>query len=358
MTVTILPREKTSALFNALILFGSLLAGLVAVGVVFLAKGINPFFAIGEIFTASFGSAFGFQETLTKAIPLILIGSGLALAYRAKFWNIGAESQLLLGAVFATWIGLKFGPGLPAWAILPLMFLAGFIGGGLWGLIPAIFKVKFGINEVISTLMLNYIAAEFVKFLVVGPWKGETKYGYPYTDDLPTQAILKHLGSTRISLLMLVIAVCTALVLAFLVYRTRFGYEIRVIGENPEAGRYAGIDFFRTSLIMMFISGGVAGLAGVGELSSIHHHLSYPETISAGYGFTAIIVAWLGRLNPGFSILSGLFFAGIIVGGDAIQMSMGLPATTVNVFNGLILIFLITGDFLLNHRVRFQRRVL
>lgn len=356
MSLVILPREKSSPLFNFLILLSSLFAGLVAVGIVFLIKGINPFFAIAEIFTASFGSLFGFQETLTKAVPLVLIGAGLALAYRAKFWNIGAESQLLLGAVFATWVGLRLGPGLPTIVILPLMFLAGFIGGGLWGLIPAIFKVKFGINEVISTLMLNYIAAEFVKFLVVGPWKGATKYGYPYTDDLPEQAILQHMGYSRVSLLMLILAVCTALILAFLVFRTRFGYEIRVIGENPEAGRYAGIDFFRTSLIMMFISGGVAGLAGVGELASIHHHLSYPETISAGYGFTAIIVAWLGRLHPGFAILSGLFFAGIIVGGDAIQMSMGLPATTVNVFNGLILIFLITGDFFLSHRVKIQRR--
>jgi len=204
--------------------------------------------------------------------------------------------------------------------------------------------------------MLNYIAAEFVKFLVVGPWKGKTKYGYPYTDDLPDQAILKYMGNSRVSLVLIILAVCVALILAFLVFRTRFGYEIRVIGENPEAGRYSGIDFFRTTLIMMFISGGVAGLAGVGELSSIHHHLSYPETISAGYGFTAIIVAWLGRLHPGFAILSGLFFAGIIVGGDAIQMSMGLPATTVNVFNGLILVFLIMGDFFLNHKVFYQRR--
>lgn len=356
MSIQILPREKASVLFNVLVLLSSLLAGLVAVGLVFLLKGINPFFAIAEIFSASFGSLFGFQETLTKAIPLILIGSGLALAYRAKFWNIGAESQLLAGAIVATWIGLNIGPSLPRYAIVPLMFIGGFIGGGLWGLVPALFKVKFGINEVISTLMLNYILAEFVKFLVVGPWKGPTKYGYPYTDDMPPQALLKHLGNTRISLFLLILAVCTALVLAFIVFRTRFGYEIRVIGENPEAGRYAGIDFFRTSMIMMFISGGVAGLAGAGELGSIHYHLSYPETISAGYGFTSIIVAWLGRLNPGFTILSGLFFAGIIVGGDAIQMSMGLPATTVNVFNGLILIFLIMGDFFLNHRVRFQRR--
>ncbi len=355
MSVVILPREKASPAFNFVVLVSSLLAGLVAVGIVFLIKGINPFFAIGEIFIASFGSSFGIKETLTKAIPLILIGSGLALAYRAKFWNIGAESQLLFGAIFATWVGLHWGPGLPSIVIIPLMFLAGFIGGALWGIVPAIFKVKFGINEVISTLMLNYIAAEFVKFLVVGPWKGATKYGYPYTDDLPEQAILKLLPDSRISLFLLILAVVTALVLWFLVFRTRFGYEIRVIGENPEAGRYAGIDFFRTSLIMMAISGGVAGLAGAGELAAIHLHLSYPETISAGYGFTAIIVAWLGRLNPAFSIFSGLFFAGIIVGGDAIQMSMGLPAATVNVFNGLILVFLIMGDFFLSHRVKFQR---
>ena len=357
MSFVIIPREKATPLLNFMILISSLCAGLLAVGIVFLLKGVNPFFAIHEIFRASFGSFFGFKETLTKAVPLILIGSGLALAYKAKFWNIGAESQLLVGAIFGTWIGLNWGPSLPGFIILPLMFAGGFIGGGLWGLLPAIFKIKFGINEVISTLMLNYIAAEFVKFLVVGPWKGKTKYGYPYTDDLPAQAVLQHMGNSRVSLALIILAVCVALFLAFLVFRTRFGYEIRVIGENPEAARYAGINFFRTTLIMMFIGGGVAGLAGVGELSSIHLHLSYPETISAGYGFTAIIVAWLGRLHPGFTIFSGLFFAGIIVGGDAIQMSMGMPATTVNVFNGLILIFLIMGDFFINHKVRYQRRV-
>jgi len=357
MPVMILPREKATPLFTFMILLLSLLGGLVAVGIIFLTKGLNPFFAIYEIFRSSFGSWFGFKETVTKAIPLILIGSGLALAYKAKFWNIGAESQLLWGAIFATWVGLNWGPSLPGPVILPLMFIAGFIGGALWGIIPAIFKVKFGINEVISTLMLNYVAAEFVKFLVVGPWKGASKHGYPYTDDFPDQAILKLMPNSRVSLSLLILAVAVALILCFLVYRTRFGYEIRVIGENSEAGKYAGIDFFKTTLLMMVISGGVAGLAGAGELTAIHHHLSYPETISAGYGFTAIIVAWLGRLNPGLSILSGFFFAGIIVGGDAIQMTMGLPAATVNVFNGLILVFLIMGDFLLGHKVRYRRPV-
>ena len=355
MTVRVSPREATSPGFRALVLVGSLLAGLVAVGIVFAVRGVNPALAIWSIFRGSFGSLYGIKETITKAVPLILIASGLALAYRAKFWNIGAESQLLLGAVFATWVGLTWGPSLPAWAIIPLMFIAGFIGGALWGAIPALLKIRFGINEVISTLMLNYVAAEIVKFLVVGPWKGATKFGYPYTDDLPEQAILELLPLSRISPILVVMAIVVALSLTYLIFRTRFGYEIRVIGENVEAARYAGVNFFKTLLLTMIISGGVAGIAGAGELAAIHHNLSYPETISAGYGFTAIIVAWLGKLNPAFVIIAGIFFAGIVVGGDAIQMTLGLPAVTVSVFNGFLLVFLIAGDYLLYHRVRIVR---
>ncbi len=349
-------RDKASAGFSILLLALSLLAGLAAVGIIFAVKGLNPITAIISIFASSFGSLFGLQETITKAIPLILIGSGLAVVFRAKFWNIGAESQLLFGAIFATWVALNLGPHLPKFLVLPLMILAGFIGGGLWGMIPALFKARFGINEVISTLMLNYVAAEFVKFLVVGPWKGATKQGYPYTDDFPASATFNLLGYSRISPFMLIVAVVAALLLAVIIYRTKFGYEVRVIGENPEAARYAGIGFIRTSLLMMMISGGVAGIAGVGEVGAIYHHLSYPDTISGGLGFTAIIVAWLAKLNPGFAIVSGFFFAGILVGGDAIQISMGLPAATVNVFNGLILMFLIMGDFFSRNRVVIRRR--
>jgi general nucleoside transport system permease protein len=355
MQIDLLPRERTTAALNLMILLGSLVAGLLAVSVVFALNGVNPAVAIFSIFKGCFGSLYGIKETITKAIPLILIGSGLALAYKAKFWNIGAESQLLVGAIFATWVGLHWGPHLPAVVLVPLMFLVAFIGGGLWGMVPAVLKIKFGINEVISTLMLNYIAAEFVKFLVVGPWKGATKGGYPYTDDLPASGILGHLPYSRISPVLLVLAVIGALVLGWLVYRSRFGYEVRVIGENTHAARYSGINFFRTSLLLMAISGGMAGLAGAGELMSIHHYMSYPESLSAGYGFTAIIVAWLARLNPAYTIVSGLFFAGIIVGGDAIQISMQMPAATVNVFNGMILMFLIMGDFFISHRIRIRK---
>jgi simple sugar transport system permease protein len=345
-------REQISAAGTFLTMLLALLAGLVVIGLIFVLCGVNPFFAFMKIFSGSFGSLYGIKETITKAIPLILIGGGLAIAFKAKFWNIGAESQLLMGAIFGTWVGLNWGPGLPSAVIIPLMFTAGFIGGALWGLIPAILKLRFAINEVISTLMLNYICAEFLTMLIVGPWKSPKKFGFPYTDDLPASAVLTLLPGSRIHIVTLILAVVSVTVLTIVMYKTRFGYEVRVIGENPDAAKYAGIDFARTTLLIMAISGGMAGMAGVGEVAGIHHYLSYPDTISAGYGFTAIIVAWLAKLNPFYVIFSALFFAGILVGGDAIQLSLGLPAATVNIFNGTLLIFLIMGDFFTKNKVR------
>lgn len=335
------------------VLAGSLAAGLIAIGIIFIFCRINPFFAIAKIFQGSFGSLYGLKETITKAIPLILIGGGLALVFRGRFWNIGAEGQLLMGAIFATWTGLYLGPHLPATIIIPLLFLAGFLGGAFWGLIPAILKVKLAINEVISTLMLNYICAEFLTLLITGPWKGKSKFGLPYTDNLPDHAVLSLIPGSRIHYLTLLVAVILISGLWLLIYRTRFGYEVRVIGENPEAAKYAGINFFKTTVIIMIISGGMAGIAGVGEVAGIHHHLSYPQSISSGYGFTAIIVAWLAKLNPFGVLASGLFFAGILVGGDAIQIKLGLPAASVDVFNGTLLFFLIMGNYFLTHKVSF-----
>ncbi len=354
--IDIAPRGEAKGWESSLITVISLAAGLAAIGFIFLLKGINPFYAIYKIFSGSFGSMYGFKETLTKAIPLILIAGGLTVVYRGKFWNIGAESQLLAGAAVATWIALRWGPFLAPGLVISLMFLGGFTGGALWGIIPAFLRIRFGMNEVISTLMLNYVAAEFIKMLVIGPWKGETKFGYPYTDDFPESAMLRLLPGSRIHILTLTIALLTVVFLFFLLFRTRFGYEVRVIGENQEAARYAGIDFFKTTILMMVISGGLSGLAGVGEVAGIHHHLTYPESISSGYGFTAIIVAWLARLNPLLVIISGIFFAGILVGGDAIQISLNLPAATVNVFNGIILVFLIMGEYLQRNKISFIRK--
>ena len=352
--VKVSDREQISSLGSSITMVLSLFVAMLAIGIIFLSCGVNPLFAFKKIFMGSFGSAYGFKETITKAIPLVLIGTGLALAFKAKFWNIGAESQLLMGAIFGTWVGLNWGPSLPSIVIVPLMFIAGFIGGALWGVIPAILKLRFSINEVISTLMLNYICSEFLTLLITGPWKSKKKFGFPYTDDLPDSAILSAFPGSRIHMVTLVLAVLAAVVLAVIVYRTRFGYEVRVIGENADAAKYAGINFNRTTIFIMIISGGMAGLAGLGEVAGIHHYLSYPDSISSGYGFTAIIVAWLAKLNPIYVIFSGLFFSGVLVGGDAIQISLGLPAATVEIVNGTMLIFLIMGDFFTKNKVRIQ----
>ncbi len=333
----------------------SLGAGLIAIGMLFFICKVNPFFAISEIFTNSFGTMYGIKETITKAIPLVLIATGLTFAFRAKFWNIGAEGQLLMGALFGTWVGLNFGNALPGFIIIPTMFIAGFIGGAFCGIIPAILKIKYSINEVISTLMLNYICAEFITLLIVGPWKGAMRFGFPGTDNLPESAVLSVIPGSRIHYATLIITIIIAIILCVIVYKTKFGYEVRVVGENPDAGRYAGINFFKTTILVMAISGGAAGLAGVGEIAGIHHYLGYPASISSGYGFTAIIVAWLAKLNPLYTIISGIFFAGILVGGDAIQISLGLPAATVQIVNGTLLVFLIMGDFFLQNTIRIQR---
>jgi len=334
------------------ILILSLLAGLLAVSVIFLFNSINPFYALGKIFFGSFGSLYGIQETITKMIPLLLIGAGLTFAFKAKFWNIGAEGQLLLGAILATWIGLHLGNSMPRIIVIPVMFIAGFIGGGLWGAIPAWLKVKYKINEVISTLMLNYIIAQFVQYLVYGPWKGKSQWGFPYTDNFSESATLPMIPGTRIHYWTLILGIIFSIILFIILKKSKFGYKLAVIGENPDAGKYGGIDSFKTIMIAMIVSGGLAGLAGVGEVSGIHHHLTYPWTISAGYGFTAIIVAWLAKLNPLVVILTSFFFGGILVGGDAIQTSLGLPFATINVFNGLILFFLIMGDFFLEYDIK------
>jgi simple sugar transport system permease protein len=347
-------RYNITALRSLLTNIGSLCAGILAISIIFLLAGVNPVYAVTKIFYGSFGSLYGIRETITKAIPLILTGAGLTLAFRARFWNIGAEGQLLMGAIFAAWTGLKFGSSLPPAVIVPMMFAAGFAGGALWGIIPAILKIKYSINEVISTLMLNYICAEFLTMLIVGPWKGKARFGFPGTNNLPDSAILGTLPNSRIHYVTLILAVVCAVVLCIVIYKTRFGYEARVVGENPDAGRYAGINFMKTTLILMAVSGGLAGLAGVGEVAGIHHYLGYPASISSGYGFTAIIVAWLAKLNPVYTIISGLFFAGILIGGDAIQISLGLPAATVQIMNGTLLIFIIMGDYFLNHKITIQ----
>lgn len=335
----------------------SLMVGLalamLTIAIIFAALGVDPLVAFQRIFRGGFGSVYGLQETLTKTIPLILAGVGLTLAFKGRMYNIGAEGQLLVGAIVATGVS-RLLPEWPGFLLLPAMFIGGFAGGALWAAIPAVLKTRFRVDEVLTSLMLVYVANEAVKFLVYGPWRGSDTRGFPITDEFPAAAHIPTLLGTRIHYPTLIIAILLAILIYLLLTRTKLGYEIRVTGENPEASHYAGMDYQKIALLVMIISGGLAGLAGMGEVAGIHFRLRPPEAISPGYGFTAIIVAWLARLNPLAAILTAFLLGGLLVGGDAIQIALNLPAATVQIFNGVILLFVIASELFNQYRLRLE----
>ncbi len=346
-------RQNPSGLAVITVSLLALLGAFMVASIVFWAYGANPINAYRVLFGGAFGGLYELSETVRRATPLLLAGVGLVIAFRAKFWNIGAEGQLLLGAIAASWVAL-FSP-IPDPLLIPAMFLFGFLAGAAWGLVPAFLKSKLGINEVITTLMLNYVAINLVLFLVQGPWKGEQQWGFPYTDKFSSPAQLPTLGNTDVHWITLLIGVVAAVLIYFLINRTTPGYEIRVLGSSPAAGRFAGMSYVKTTLFVMFISGGMAGMAGVGEVAGIHHMLMNPGELSLGYGYTAIIVAWLARKNPLAVIVTSLFFGAIFAGGNAIKVSLGLPFQITDVFNGLILFFLIGSELLMSYKLEWRQ---
>jgi len=352
LTVERRPAPSAWVVFG--ISFAAIIAALVAAGIFFQAYGVSPFRAYGDILRGALGSELGLTETIRRMIPLLVIGIGLAVAFRALFWNIGADGQLLIGAVAAS--GIALFSGIPDPLLIPAMFLGGFLGGAAWGVVPAFLKARLGINDVITTLMLNYVAISIVEWLIHGPWKGPTMRGFAYTDKFPAAAVLPTIATTRIHWPTLLIGLVAAAIFFLLVQRTRLGFEIRVVGENPYAARFSGISRTKVTVLAMVISGGLAGIAGVGEVAGIHHMLLGPSHISLGYGYTAIIVAWLARRNPLAVIVTSFLFGVIMRGGDVIKVSLGLPFQLVNVFNGLILFFLIGSEILMRYRIRIGRR--
>jgi len=342
------------ASFVLALLFGAILLAL---------AGADPWQTYRAMLEGAFGTPaqwregefYSLTETLVKATPLMLTGLGVSIAFRMLFWNIGAEGQLVMGGfaagAVAIWAPTLF-PFIPPWAYLPLMVVAGMLGGALWGLIPAMLKAYLRVNEIITTLMLNYIAILWLQHLYYGPWKDPQGYGFPGTAQFPEYAWLPRLtGRLHLGLIFAVVAAaCIWLVLD----RTRWGYEIRLIGENQVAARYAGISITRNIILVMLLSGGLAGLAGMTEVAGISHRLQ--QGLAVGYGFTAIIVAWLAKLNPWGVILVSILLAGLLVGGDQIQIVMGLPASMALVLQGAILFFMLGGDIFTRYRLRILRR--
>lgn len=336
-----------------LVPFISFLLALIFGGIILLAAGANPLTTYKAMFLGAFGSKYSLSETMVKAIPLMLCGLGVSIAFRMLFWNIGAEGQLAVGGIAAAGVALFGAKMLPAALLLPAMFVAGFTAGALWGLVPALLKAFIRVNEIIVTLMMNYIAILWVEYLFYGPWKDPAGYGFPGTAQFAEAAWLPRLPGTRVHL-GLAFAIVAAVFIWLVLGRTKWGYEIRVIGENPRAATYAGISLMRNIILVMILSGGLAGLAGMAEVSGIAHRLQ--KGLTVGYGYTAIIVAWLGKLNPWGVLLVAILLAGLLVGGDQIQITMQLPAAVALILQGAILFFMLGGELFTRYRLRLEWR--
>jgi len=347
--VRVVPRGQAPAWLAALY---SLLAVVFAFGMSLLLLALfdrPPAEVVRAVYEGALADPRGLAEVVRRAVPLVLVGAGLALAFRAEFWNIGAEGQLLLGAVAAS--GVALFSGLEGRALLPAMFAAAFLAGGLWAASAAFLKARLAVNDVITTLMQNYIAIYLVEWLIHGPWKGKMAFGFAYTDRFPEAAWLPLLPGTALAWPGVVIALFFALLYAGLIYATKLGFEVRVLGENAEAARYAGVRPLYTLLWVALLSGGAAGLAGFVEVAGYHHKLLAPLQISLGYGYTGIIVAWLGRNNPALAVLTGLLVGFVFAAGDVVKVALAVPFQLVEVANGLLLFSLIAADFFLNYRV-------
>ncbi|GAA4016701.1 ABC transporter permease [Deinococcus rubellus] len=337
----------------AWVTLGALVFALVVAGLIFLAAGTNPFEAYAAMLQGTVSDWSGWSEVLRRGTPLLLIGIGLTLAFRAQFFNIGAEGQLLLGAIAAGGIAL-FTP-LPPLVMLPAMFVGGALAGGLWALIAAFLKTRLRVNEILTTLMLNYVATYLLIYLINGPWKGQKVRGFIYTDDFPVFAQLPTLPGTQVGWPTLLLGVLLAVALQWFLGRSTGGFELRVAGENPGAARYAGISVSRVLFRMAMITGGAAGLAGVGEVAGIHHKLLEPSQISSGYGFTAVIVAWLARGNPLLCLITAPLMGVILAGGDVLKINLNLPFRITDVFSGVILMSLIASEVFVKNRVKFGK---
>lgn len=351
------PRGQPPRWLSPLLTISAVVVALVLGAIVLALVGGDPVKSYLHIVDAAFGDIGVLSDTLVKATPLILTGLACALAFRMRLWNIGAEGQFLLGAWGASFVvlGLGLPAGTPGIVLIPAMMLAGALAGAVWGIVPGLLRARLGVNEIITTLMLNYVALAWVQFWVFGPW---TEGGFQQTRPFPKEAWLPRLTdfgkdipilSGLTTHLGMVFALVATAIVWFAVSRTRWGYEMRLIGDNARVARYAGIDIRRYIVVVFAISGALAGLAGMSEVAGSVHRLQ--DRISPGYGFTAIIIAYLAHLGPWRVVVASILFGALILAGREIQPS-GVPA----MIQGIILFCLIVADVFTRYRLVIARR--
>lgn len=349
--IRITRRQESRGWSSFLVFTAAVALSLVLSAILLEFRGIEPLTGMAVLFKGAFGSRFAIEDCLIKAIPIFLCSLGVAVAFRLQVWNIGAEGQFALGAVGATWVALSF-PGLPGPILLPAMIAMAALAGGLWGMIPAILRQRLRTNEIIVTLMMNYIAILFLDFLVYGVWKDPASFGFPMTREFPPQAVVGRIASTSVNW---GLAHCLALgtVVWVFIRFTRIGFELKAAGDSVRAARYAGIPYDRLVVLVMVISGALAGWAGFLEASATINRLQ--PSIMVGYGYTAIVVAWLARLNPLSIALASFLLAGLRVGVENLQLDLQVPAAFGGILEGLILLTVLGGGLFTSYRLSVRR---
>ncbi len=329
--LTVLRRARRAVLIAAI--------ALAAFALVLVIDGKDPIRAYRDTIVYVFGNAYGFSELLVRMTPLLMTSVAVALPSRVGLINVGGEGQLYMGAWLATAGALSF-PGLPPWLLLPLMAALGFAGGALWALGPALMRAARLVNETISTLLLNYVAPLIVSYFIFGPWRSADSGAYPQSPAFVAAARLPSFGGTRIHLGLPFGLVCLALY-GLAMSRTRWGLEMRAIGGNPEASLRLGVPVARTMIVAMMLAGGIAGLAGMAEVSAIQGRLV--AALSPGYGFTGFLVAWLAGGDPIGIVVMAFLFALVSSVGDILQITQSTPYAVINLLMALVL-FIVLGQ--------------
>lgn len=346
-------REHSNHLLQVLMVLLAIIVALLISGLLILSAGAD----VGKAFAGLYGGAFGSKkaliETLVKATPLILTGLAATIAFRGKVMNIGAEGQFLAGAITGYWAILTFSSLSPVYYFSVILFSA-FIGGAICGLIPGLLKGFLKVDETIVTVMMNYVIEFILSFLMSGPWQASGKF-YKFSEEIPISA---HYGlvipNTRLHV-GFIVAIVASVVVYWLLQKTRLGYEIRSIGLNPAASKFKGINVSRTIIIIMIISGGIAGLGGIGEVIGIQHRLRMD--ISNGAGFTGIIIAMLAGLNPLAVIVVAVFMGGLLNGSNRMQIFSNIPTALVYAMQAIVLLSLLSFQVLAKYRIRRVTKV-
>ncbi|MEM0079938.1 MAG: ABC transporter permease [Nitrososphaerota archaeon] len=353
-TVKIEKRLEYSRKFAILTTITSILIAFGVAGIALSILGVDVVVAYTQVLTV-FTKLPLLIEAIKYAIPIGLAALGLNIAFRMNFWNIGAEGQIYMGMFASTGIVLLhvYYGLIPEYLVLITMIVASFIAGGAWCTLPAILKAKMKVNEILTTLMMNYVAIYFIDFLIYGPWRDPKGYGFPLSVPFPSYAKLTILFGDSVylgSILLLTMAMVVFLILKY----SKLGFELRVIGESLETARYAGINFVKAITLGGFISGGIAGLGGLAIVSGIIGRLR--PRASAGYGYTAIIVTLLSALNPWLIIPTSIFFGGLFVAGNMLQATLNIPGATIDMLQALIFLFLLFGELIKRYKLRIVVR--